>query len=192
MRTLWSRYYEETNAVVWVVDAQDFANLAEGRLADKGKATGPGYDADAEQRREDNWNILCKLARSHAKLIVQHLKSCPLFAADLLTHPSLEGRPILLVANKFDQNSSSSMSLEPDARQRLTQNVRSWFQHKLAQMDQDTPADKRTETKRLPNIFADTDEAGDLGATRSKPTLRTLTGASDYEWDVITTSAIDG
>lgn len=112
--------------------------------------------------------------------------------ADLVTHPSLEGRPILVLANKSDECGPDSTSMQANERKALTQNVRSWLESKLASMGQDMPTETTQKPERLPNVFADTDDADDLGSSQLRRTPRALAGAGDYEWEVITTSAIDG
>ncbi len=59
MRTLWSKYYDESDAVVWVVDARHFLPLH--RHSDKVPTSqAPDAGTDSFAAREASWKLLCK------------------------------------------------------------------------------------------------------------------------------------
>lgn len=72
VRTLWSKYYEESDAVVWVVDARHFVALHTQRQAQrqqqqhdakgKAKASAPDLDfgTEAFDVRQSSWKLLGK------------------------------------------------------------------------------------------------------------------------------------
>ncbi|PWY97477.1 P-loop containing nucleoside triphosphate hydrolase protein [Testicularia cyperi] len=178
VRTLWAKYYEESHAVVWVVDARDFVGLTD-TASDNGKGKGKLVDrdagSDAAERREESWRIL----------------------ADLLVHPSLEGQPILILANKCDACSSDpDMALGEAERKALTSKIQRWFHQKLAQIGDEntgTSTNHVKESKLPSNIFADDEgDGGDLGTSAQRPMHGFPSSTRDYDWDVIATSAIDG
>lgn len=95
-------------------------------------------------------------------------------------HPSLEGRPILIVANKADE----CESISPD----LAGTIKNWFANKLAHIDDDPEQSVAQSTrKQNGNIFADDDDDYRAPA-RAGSTLNDR----EYEWDVLLTSAIEG
>ncbi|GAC72170.1 rhoa GTPase effector DIA/Diaphanous [Moesziomyces antarcticus T-34] len=84
VRTLWSKYYDESDAVVWVVDARHFLPLH--RHSDKVPTSqAPDAGTDSFAAREASWKLL----------------------SELLMHPSLEACPVLIVANCVDECESS-------------------------------------------------------------------------------------
>ena len=98
-------------------------------------------------------------------------------------HPSLEGRPILIVANKADETESIPTD--------LARTIKTWFADKLAHIDDDPEQNAADTTghngKQSGNIFADDDES------YRAPTVASSTlNEREYEWDVLLTSAIDG
>lgn len=100
--------------------------------------------------------------------------------ADLLIHPSLEGRPILILANKADECESVSAD--------LARTIRNWFAEKLARIDEDPESSSLSAGGRTDNVFADNEEE-----TYRQPVAAgsTLTGR-EYDWDVLLASAIEG
>lgn len=67
VRTLWSKYYDESDAVVWVVDARHFVALhaqsqkqQHGHVKGKARATAPDAGTEAFDARESSWKLLCK------------------------------------------------------------------------------------------------------------------------------------
>lgn len=107
--------------------------------------------------------------------------------ADLLVHPSLEGRPILIVANRADE-------CESIPNDDLARTIKNWFAEKLAHMDEDPEAttlgSEQHTRKPGSNIFADDDD--DLDAYRPPAGAGSTLNDTEYEWDVRLTSAIDG
>lgn len=97
-----------------------------------------------------------------------------------MIHPSLEGRPILIVANKADECGSI-----PSAE--LTRTIKNWFADKLTRLDDDAEEPAQVAGKQGGNVFADDDEA-------FKPPAAAGSTLNDreYEWDVLCSSAIDG
>lgn len=103
--------------------------------------------------------------------------------AEVLMHPSLEGRPILIVANKADETESISTD--------LARTIKTWFADKLANIDDDpertASATTRQNGRQSENIFADDDEP-----YRAPAAAGSILNEREYEWDVLLTSAIDG
>lgn len=63
VRTLWSKYYDESDAIVWVVDARHFVALQKQQQTDikgKGRAAAPDVGTEAYDAREASWKLLCK------------------------------------------------------------------------------------------------------------------------------------
>lgn len=65
VRTLWSKYYDESDAIVWVVDARHFAALHQQSSGtpysnDKGKGKASDAEMEASEARETSWRLLCK------------------------------------------------------------------------------------------------------------------------------------
>lgn len=68
VRTLWSKYYDESDAVVWVVDARHFLAIykqsrnqqRQQDVKGKGKASDPDVGSEAFDARESAWKLLCK------------------------------------------------------------------------------------------------------------------------------------
>lgn len=169
VRALWSKYYDESDAIVWVVDARHFLALdahkqkqQQGDIKGKGKASEPDAGSEAYNARESSWKLL----------------------SQLLIDPSLEGRPILIVANKTDDCGSIS----PD----FARTIKSWFAEKITHTDAD-PADATSKLSlQLPihngNVFADDEEE----SYRSPVAAGSRLNDKEYEWDVILASAIEG
>ncbi|SPO27119.1 related to ARL3 - ADP-ribosylation factor-like protein, member of the arf-sar family in the ras superfamily [Ustilago trichophora] len=172
VRTLWSKYYDESNAVVWVVDARNFLAIHKQsqsqqqhqHVKGKGKALDPDVGSEAFDARESAWNLL----------------------SELLMHPSLEGRPILIVANKADECESKSSD--------LAGTIKKWFANKLAHIDDDPePSASQSKRKQNGNIFADADDDDDDDDDYRAPARAGSTlNDREYEWDVLLTSAIEG
>ncbi|EST04730.1 Small GTPase superfamily, ARF/SAR type [Kalmanozyma brasiliensis GHG001] len=161
VRRLWTKYYDESDAVVWVVDAGHFLALhsqsqqqRSGDVKGKGKATEPDVGTEAYEARELSWKLL----------------------SELLKNPSLEGCPILIVANKANENQSTSTD--------LASTVKQWFAEKLARIDDDPDeAASAQAPAQTSNVFADNEEESYRSPTRSH---------RNYEWGVILTSALEG
>lgn len=106
--------------------------------------------------------------------------------AEVLVHPSLEGRPILILANKSDECESISTD--------LSHTIKAWFAEKLAHIDDDpdhntSHSDGHSAKKQNGNIFADDDD----DAYRPPPAAAgSMLSEKDYEWDVLLTSALEG
>lgn len=73
VRTLWSKYYDESDAIVWVVDARHFLALQSrnARSSDlkgkgKAKASDPDIGSEAYDARESSWKLLCKCQSTEA------------------------------------------------------------------------------------------------------------------------------
>ena len=65
VRTLWSKYFDESDAIVWVVDARHFVALHTQKQKEdvkgKGKASAaPDKGTEAFDAREMSWKLLCK------------------------------------------------------------------------------------------------------------------------------------
>lgn len=58
VRTLWSKYYDESDAVVFAVDARDFLPLHDPVDKGKGKAKAPDAGSEACEARELAWKLL--------------------------------------------------------------------------------------------------------------------------------------
>lgn len=149
VRSLWRRYFEESHALVWVVDAGDFADLAQ-----DGKGKGKGKTTEASERREESWKTL----------------------AGLLAHPSLEGLPLLILANKVDAHDSDQIAAD-------THKIKAWFEAKMhGQADDAVGTERRMDE--------------DVGNSAKSNLLSNgkdgLSSADGYEWDVLATSAIEG
>lgn len=99
-------------------------------------------------------------------------------------HPSLEGRPILIVANKADECESISTD--------LARTIKQWFANKLAHIDDDTDQVSTNSSeaglKAGGNIFADDDDQAYVLPAGAGSTLN----EREYEWDVLLASATDG
>ena len=198
VRTLWSKYYDESDAVVWVVDARHFLTLHRQPhdVKGKGRAVAPDVGSEAYDAREASWNLLCmflfllsiSLPNVSTDSLTHAYSLMLLFerTAELLMHPSLEGRPILIVANKADECESIATD--------LAQAVKDWFADKLAHIDDDpsqpAAADTQsaTTTKQDGNIFADDEDDYRAPAALTGSTL----DDREYEWDVLLASAIEG
>lgn len=170
VRTLWSKYYDESSAVIWVVDARHFLALdaqrqkqqQQGDHKGKGKATEPDAGTEAYDARETSWKLL----------------------SELLVHPSLEGRPILIVANKTDDCESISSD--------FARTIKDWFADKLAHIDDGSTEAASASSLQVPkqngNVFADDEEESYRPPAAAGYTLNDR----EYEWDVILASAIEG
>ncbi|CDU26075.1 related to ARL3-ADP-ribosylation factor-like protein, member of the arf-sar family in the ras superfamily [Sporisorium scitamineum] len=165
VRTLWSKYYDESDAVVWVVDARHFVALhaqnqkqQQGDIKGKGRATAPDVGTEAFDARESSWKLL----------------------SDLLLHPSLEGRPILVVANKADECKSISTD--------LARTIKNWFAEKLARIDEDPESSSLSAPRQTDNVFADNEEE----SYRPPAAAGSSRNDREYEWDVLLASAIEG
>ncbi|SAM82949.1 related to ARL3-ADP-ribosylation factor-like protein, member of the arf-sar family in the ras superfamily [Ustilago bromivora] len=166
VRTLWSKYYDESDAIMWVVDARHFLalqsqNTQNGDHKGKGKAKAldPDVGSEAYAARESSWKLL----------------------SELLMHPSLDGRPILIVANKADECESISTD--------LARTIKNWFANKLAHIDEDPEqASIGADAKVGGNIFADEDDQVYGPRAGAGSTLN----ERGYEWDVLLASATEG
>lgn len=170
VRTLWSKYYDESDAVVWVVDARHFVAVdaqrqkqqQKGDVKGKSKATASDAGTEAYEARETSWKLL----------------------SDLLIHPSLEGRPILIVANKTDDCESTSAV--------FARTIKDWFAEKLAHIDGDATAStipgSLSTSRQNENVFADDEEESYRPPASAGSTLND----KEYEWDVILASALEG
>lgn len=200
VRTLWSKYFDESDAVLWVVDAHHFIalhaqsesqNQGNRDVKGKGKASDPDVGSEAYDARESAWKLLCKCMR-HLRTENIHetdlLRLRLAITAEVLMHPSLEGRPILIVANKADE--CESISTE------LARTIKNWFADKLAHIDDDpdpSPNDSAAAqkgTKQEGNIFADDD--ADQDDYHTPAAAGSTLNEKEYEWDVLLTSAIEG
>ncbi|SNX85543.1 related to ARL3 - ADP-ribosylation factor-like protein, member of the arf-sar family in the ras superfamily [Melanopsichium pennsylvanicum] len=167
VRTLWSKYFDESDAIVWTVDARHWVNLSAGEDGDrKGKRKEGDVGSEAFQARELGWKLL----------------------SEALMHPSLESRPILVIANKADDCESLPFD--------LTCTIKAWFADKLAHID-DEPDQSNVESRAIQgneksggNIFADDDD--DAPYHRPTATTSLTMNDRDYEWDVLLSSAIEG
>lgn len=101
--------------------------------------------------------------------------------AELLIHPSLEGRPILIIANKTDDCESISTD--------LARTIKNWFAEKLAHIDEDPEKSSLPPERQTDNVFADNEEE----SYRPPPaSARSTLNNREYEWDVLLASAIEG
>ncbi|KAN0059923.1 ADP-ribosylation factor protein 3 [Thecaphora frezii] len=98
VRSLWASYYQESHALVFVVDARDFLDLDldAPRSLDKsdkgkGKAQEAPEQSERAQRRDEVWRTL----------------------APLLEHPELQGVPVLVVANRVDEVQTEQVAALP-------------------------------------------------------------------------------
>ncbi|PWN47106.1 P-loop containing nucleoside triphosphate hydrolase protein [Violaceomyces palustris] len=178
VRSLWQKYFEESHALVWVVDARLWDDLARGDenptigysaydkiKKGKGKAN---YDDDQamSEQREESWTTL----------------------AGLMAHPSLEGLPVLILANKVDDASSSSLSTSfPADHARNPKHIKSWFQARMEGLvEKDIDIDSRDDISRRARRNGYWTTSSPLDKEEN------LNGDKGYEWEVIGTSAIDG
>ncbi|EPQ29769.1 uncharacterized protein PFL1_02442 [Pseudozyma flocculosa PF-1] len=160
VRSLWQKYYEESHALVWVVDARDWIGCDddddEGGTKDKGKAVQTPEDVERQTRREESWTTL----------------------ASLLDHPSLEGLPILILANKVDACSATSDSTaSQNEAVAVARRIKRWIGRRMADV---AAADTTTAAAEYQN---GQDHVGIPHAQAP---------AAGYEWDVVATSALDG
>lgn len=190
VRTLWSKYYDESDAIMWVVDARHFLALQSQHTQNgdhkgkgKAKALDPDVGSEAYAARESSWKLLCKCqGQKHRNLRSSCLYiSSAIHTAELLMHPSLDGRPILIVANKADE----CESIPTD----LARTIKNWFAKKLAHIDEDPEqASIGADAKAGGNIFADEDDQVYGPRAGAGSTLN----ERGYEWDVLLASATEG
>lgn len=74
VRTLWSKYYDESDAVVWVVDARHFVEFHNQGRDIKGKGKAPAHDTktEASDAREASWKLLCKFIAKFIAMFHPH------------------------------------------------------------------------------------------------------------------------
>lgn len=93
VRTLWSKYYDESDAVVWVVDARHYIAFHTQAHDDKGKgkAKAPDAGTEANDAREASWKLMCK--SDPISFLMDHVHADNLHTLYVYSRPSGASKP---------------------------------------------------------------------------------------------------